>query len=273
MPDSVNTSDEDIKPFNDEGTAAPVNSPVVTPPGASGYADSTTETPVTADSPAFNNTNTAVDTSTETELTPLLRTVPDSVVEARKKDPDFRYANDPSVWDTVEEKSNNNNGFPSLEKFLSSKGFKYFIYIFLGALLLFALYKIVAENNLFLFYRRPSRIRGTPVEEAALPEEDLDQLLRKAIEEKAFRPAVRYYYLKTLRMLEQRQLINWHIKTTNEEYARQMDHLPQGGTFRWLMGAYERVWYGKFQLNEAQFTRLSQHFQDFHNSIGQSRRA
>src|SRR5258708_2679294 len=63
------------------------------------------------------------------------------------------------------------------------------------------------------------------------------------------------------------------ILTTDEEYARQLDKLPQGESFRWLMAAYERVWYGKFALNDQQFSRLFQYFQDFHTSIDHSRRA
>ena len=84
---------------------------------------------------------------------------------------------------------------------------------------------------------------------------------------------MRYLYLKTLRMLETRQLIRWHIQATDEEYARQMDTTPQGESFRRVMGAYERVWYGKFSLSDQQFARLFQYFQDFQISIDHSRRA
>jgi len=39
------------------------------------------------------------------------------------------------------------------------------------------------------------------------------------------------------------------------------------------MRAYERVWYGKFPLNDQQFDRLLQYFRDFHTSIEHIRRA
>lgn len=238
MPDSVNTADEELHSFE-----AP----------SSGSTDQTARTAASPD-------------SEEKEPPLVLRGIPDSVINHRKKERVFVYANDPSWWkDNPAQERNNPSG--SFYRILDSKAFRYFIYVFLGAVLLYALYKIITENNLRFFYRTPSRVSDSAEGEAALPEEDLDRLLKKALNEGAHRMAVRYLYLKTLRMLEGRQLIRMHIQTTDEEYARQLDHLPQGGSFRWLMNAYERVWYGKFPLSDPQFSRLLQYFQDFHTSL------
>lgn len=243
MPDSVSTADEELGPSD-------VSSPDVK----------------VQDQPAA-----APDTE-EKEPPLVLRSLPDSVIDRRKKERDFAYANDPSWWkgDARQERNDQSGSFFRL---LDSKGFRYFIYFFLAAVLLFALYKIIAENNLRLFYRRPARVRESSSGDAALPEEDLDRLLKKALDEGAHRMAVRYLYLKTLRMLETHQLLHLHIQTTDEEYARQLDQLPQGESFRWLMAAYERVWYGKFSLNDQQFSRLLQYFQDFHTSLEHISRA
>ncbi|HEY8970673.1 MAG TPA: DUF4129 domain-containing protein, partial [Puia sp.] len=148
-----------------------------------------------------------------------------------------------------------------------SNVFRWLIYILLGSLLLYALYKIISENNLRFFYRKPVRLKETAQEEAGLPEEDLDQLLKKAVEGKEYRMATRYLYLMALHHLDRRELIRWHSQATDEEYVRQMDVTPQGERFRWLTSAYQRVWYGKFPLEEHQFSRLSQYFQDFHKDV------
>lgn len=235
MPDSVSTADEELHSFN-----AP----------SSGSPDQTAASP----------------DSEEKEPPLVLRGIPDSVINHRKKERDFAYANDPSWWkDNSAQERNDPSG--SFYRLLDSKGFRYFIYVFLGAVLLYALYKIITENNLRFFYRTPSRVSENTDEGSALPEEDIDRLLKKALSEGAHRMATRYLYLKTLRMLDARQLIRLHIQTTDEEYARQLDYLPQGGSFRWLKNAYEQVWYGKFPLNDQQFTRLLQYFQDFHTSL------
>lgn len=236
LPDSVTTSEDEIG-----------DAPAVT---------ENTDTSATDTS--------ATDTSaTETTAPPVLRSIPDTSIRAWKNSHDFDYANDASLWKRKKEERENS----ALTRFFDSKAWQYFIYILLGSVLLYALYRIIAENNLRFFYRKPVRIKDTPLEEAELPEEDLDQLLKRATEGKEYRIATRYLYLKALRHLDAREMIRWHSQSTDAEYVRQMDVRPQGERFRWLTSAYERVWYGKFFLDEGQFSRLSQYFQDFHNAV------
>jgi hypothetical protein len=257
MPDSVNTADEEIRPFVTDTVTATIDAPEQ-------HADTTiTITEATGTTPALPE---------KEEEAPLeLRSIPDTAIRNLKKQRDFAYANDSAYWKrAAKDTGQSNDGFFRL---LDSKGFLYFIYIFLGSVLVYALYKIISENNLRFFYRKPVKLVDGPLSEGELPEEDLDLLLKKAMDQRDHRMATRYLYLKTLRMLEARELIRWHIRTTDEEYARQIDTGPQGENFRRVMGAYERVWYGKFSLSDQQFARLLQYFQDFHTSIEHSRRA
>jgi hypothetical protein len=289
LTDSVTTADEELQPMETPslgstdqrdrtdratgrtGQADRAKSSSERTDGARDDAEQTDRGTGSGSAEQTDPTTAASPDSEEKEPPPVLRSVPDSVIDHRKKQREFAYANDPSWWKDPAEKRQNDPA-RSFYRLLDSKGFRYFIYIFLGAVLMYALYKIIAENNLRFFYRRPSRTESSPGE-AALPEEDLDQLLKKALDAGAHRMAVRYLYLKTLRMLEARQLISWHIQTTDEEYARQLDRLPQGESFRWLMRAYERVWYGKFPVTDQQFARLLQYFQDFHTYLDTIRRA
>lgn len=195
------------------------------------------------------------------------RTVPDSVITRLKKDKDFAYANDPAYWTREKENKGENRFFNFLERLLGSNGFKYFIYGLLAAILFYALYKIIAENNLRFFYRQGAKSAASPGEGLSLEEEDLDEGLKRALVAQDHRLAVRYLYLKTLRLLDEKQWIRYHAQATNQEYISQLSGLPQGETFRFLTGAYERVWYGDFAINERQFTSLMQYFQDFYKSI------
>lgn len=269
LPDSVSTSDEVIS--NELSEPIKVDSVQTSVQGVqdNGATDTDQSGTGNTDQSGTNSTDQSAGTSTDTatgetpEQPPVLRNIPDSAVRNWKGDHDFDYANDLSLWkkkQTAEEES-------WLQRFFDSDVFRWLIYILLGGVLLFALYKIISENNLRFFYRKPARLKETVKEEAELPEEDLDQLLKKAVEGKEYRMATRYHYLKTLRYLDKRELIRWHSQATDEEYVRQMNVRPQGERFRWLTSAYERVWYGKFPLDEHQFSRLSQYFQDFHNDV------
>lgn len=192
------------------------------------------------------------------------RQVPDSVISRLKKEREFAYANDPAYW-TKERKDNGDS--PFLLKLLNSRWFQYSIYFLLAAILLYALYKIISENNLRIFYRKGTVTTDQQQQDGSLEEEDLDEGLARAMMAEDHRLAVHYLYLKTLRLLNTAGLIRYHVQVTNQEYISQLSLLPQGEAFRFLTGAYERVWYGDFAINRQQFEGLLQSFRDFYKSI------
>jgi hypothetical protein len=195
-----------------------------------------------------------------------LRAVPDSITTRWKKDRDFAYANDPAYWTRQKEQEEAPGILRSLGKLLSSNGFRYFIYFLMAAILIYAVYRIIAENNLRLFYRKTAR-SDEKGQEAGPEEEDLDKGLEQALSAGDHRLATRYLYLKALRLLAAKELIRYHPQATNQEYIGQMKELPQGPPFRLLTAAYERVWYGEFTINTTQFEWLMTSFQNFYQSI------
>jgi len=201
----------------------------------------------------------------------VLRSIPDSVMTRWKMDKDFAYANDPAYWRKELPVDRRPNGFLRwLANVLGSNAFKYFIFSLLVAILLYAIIRIIAENNLRLFYRRPAKTAAGPQEVASPLEEDLEQQLQMALAAKDHRMAVRYLFLKTLRLLNDRGLIRYHIQATNREYVRQLSGSALGDPFRFLTGAYEKVWYGEFSLSDGQFEKLYPYFQDFYKMTGPS---
>jgi Domain of unknown function (DUF4129) len=235
LPDSVNTSEEVLPPKAD--------STAFTAPDTSGRDAGKQDTVLSQPDSV------------------VLRSIPDSVIGSAKKEKDFEYANDPAYWkrDTIDE--------PQPPRFRTPvKGWNVFTQILLilviaGALLL-VLYRF--------FYRAPlmtSGEEGYGDEKAELSEDDLDKHIQQALQAKDHRLATRYLFLKTLRLLDARQLIRYQAKTTNYEYVMQMGAHETGGRFRFLADAYERVWYGDFSLSEGQFGRLLHYFEDFYKTI------
>jgi hypothetical protein len=218
----------------------------------------------------------AVDTSTlvnagqetgggDQEVTSL-RTVPDSVIDAYKKDRHFAYANDPAYWRHRREDPNKLAEW--LWSILTSAAFRYTILIALGGLLLFVIIRVMSENNLRVFYRRRVRKTGGDGSADEAPvEEDLDERLQYYLAGNDYRQAVRYLYLRTLRGLHHKGLIKQTLQSTNHEYLRQLSGTAQERPFTFLTTACEKVWYGEFTLGEAQFQRLYQHFVDFDKTV------
>jgi hypothetical protein len=222
-----------------------------------------------SDPPADSSSVSGASESTEAILPDsiILRVVPDTTVEAWKLDRRFAYANDPAYWRHQKRQTGKTSPFLLwLARVLGSAGFRYFIYIVLGGLLVFAILRIMFENNLGMFYRSRAKKRagddGGPGEGSAA-EEDLDERLRYFLTRNDHRKAVRYLYLRSLRALSGRGLIQGGARTTNREYLRQLAGTPQEAPFRFLTGAYEKVWYGEFDLSGEAFRRLHQYFEDF----------
>jgi hypothetical protein len=200
-----------------------------------------------------------------------LRTLPDTLVTRWKKDPAFAYANDPAYWTKEKQKAKEPPDFWLwLFRLLDNKAFWIAVYIVLGALLLYFVYRIMSDNNVRLFYNRSrKKKKGGPLPEGQPEEmeEDLAQRLQELIRQKDYRQSTRYLYLIALSLLNEKGLIRWHAETTNQGYLLQLKDTPGEASFRFLTGIYDKVWYGEFPLTETQFGRLHQYFEDFYKTI------
>ena len=84
---------------------------------------------------------------------------------------------------------------------------------------------------------------------------------------KNYNYAIRYLYLKTLYVLNDKKWIQFHSQATNSEYLNQMSQHKRSQEFRFLTRVYEYVWYGKFEINEQQFVRVYANFKTFQAHI------
>ncbi|HMI62590.1 MAG TPA: DUF4129 domain-containing protein [Puia sp.] len=198
-----------------------------------------------------------------------LRTLPDTLVRRWKKDPALAYANDPAYWHKEPEKPEDHRFLLALFNFLTSRGFLYTLYILLGALLIYAVIRIMNENNVRLFYRSAKKKTGLSGPDSPADEmgEDLGQQVQHFIQLRDYRQATRYLYLISLTLLNEKGLIKWHKDATNQEYLLQLKGSTWETSFRYLTGIYDKVWYGEFPLGETQFNRLHQYFEDFYKTV------
>ncbi|MBS1662645.1 MAG: hypothetical protein JST68_16500, partial [Bacteroidetes bacterium] len=85
----------------------------------------------------------------------IVRQLPDTMVQRWMKDPAMDYANDPDYWRRkAEEEEQHKPGrfWLGVARLLASAGFRYFMYTLLGGLLIYAIIRIMMENNVQLFY-------------------------------------------------------------------------------------------------------------------------
>ncbi|WP_420631453.1 DUF4129 domain-containing protein [Candidatus Leptofilum sp.] len=74
-----------------------------------------------------------------------------------------------------------------------------------------------------------------------------------------YRTAVRYLYLSSLLLLEERGLLRYDRSLTNREYLRSVAHRPELATIlREVIEVFDRVWYGFQSLSASEYDTYAQ---------------
>ncbi len=147
---------------------------------------------------------------------------------------------------------------------LSIFGFliKIFPYLILATALFFLLrFFIKSNSNAIIQTKNNKAIVSISEEEDLIRTKDLPNLIKKAIEQKNFRLAVRFYYLMILKQLENKDVISWEQQKTNEDYIKEISKKNIKKSFINLTRLYDFVWYGNFDINEFEFAKVEADFQ------------
>jgi hypothetical protein len=197
----------------------------------------------------------------------VYRDVPDSVTRKLKKQKEFAYANDPRYWANEPQHEEERDFWAGFYQFFESVTVRTIAYSLLIAFFLFIIYRIIVVNKLFLFYSS-KKVKHHEQEEALnIEDEKLDEKIQKTTDEKNYRMAVRYMYLKALQLLNEKQWIHFHAEATNDEYVNQLRGHKLGTEFGFLTRVYDYVWYGEFTLTDEQFNIVNNNFRQFYKGV------
>ncbi|MBC8146661.1 MAG: hypothetical protein H8E98_01610 [Bacteroidetes bacterium] len=150
----------------------------------------------------------------------------------------------------------------------SSKTFSYIALFIIIGLLIFLLLKVLQGGN-FQINKRVSSSKYSF--ESELNEDinklDLDFFLKKALEEKNYKLALRINFLMILKSLELNRLIIWKIDKTNGDYLSELASKNEWIDFAAITLTFEKVWYGDIEINNNDYSHLSKVFQSFNNKL------
>lgn len=145
---------------------------------------------------------------------------------------------------------------------------KYLPYLLLGLLLyLLIRFFIKANTKNILFSKSNENTVLLSEEERIMKTEDIQSLIKKALEEKNYRLAIRYYYLYLLKLLTERELITWELQKTNDDYLQELSQSKLKPLFQKVTLLYDYIWYGEFQIDGEGYERAKHKFDQLKNSI------
>lgn len=96
---------------------------------------------------------------------------------------------------------------------------------------------------------------------------DFESLITLAKQNQDFSKAIRFYYLWLLQQLTDKKLIVWHKDKTDFDYWKEISNHTIKEDYSGLLYIYDYVWYGKYAIQEADFTAAEKQFITTFNKI------
>lgn len=151
---------------------------------------------------------------------------------------------------------------------LNSMPFKIFFWLLAVLFIGFISYNILVKNGIFSRRKNKSNPQEAENSEPELVEiSKYDSLVADAENTGNFNLATRYLFLKTLKLLSERELIHFAADKTNHEYLLQMKSNNYYEEFKSLTRRYEYAWYGKFLIDQDAYEQLKEQFYLFNKSV------
>ncbi len=189
-----------------------------------------------------------------------VRQVPDSVVRRTKADQDYWYLDQQPRKKEQKQEAAADRPEPAWRKWL-------FWTILIGVFIAILVWSLLS-GDVRLFRRAPKPIQGPEEEAEDLETEDIfsihfDREIEKARSVRNYRLIIRLHYLRTLKLLSQRGLIDYAHDRTNSFYVAQLSGTNYYRDFFRLTRHFDYSWYGNFVITEQQFNRLEPDFLTF----------
>lgn len=205
----------------------------------------------------------------------VVRNVDSIKIKSYLKDKDFMYFEDPESTMTPWERLMNwiSKQFARLRE-LESYGtawdiFMYVLIAFAVIAIIFGIYKSEVKG---LFISNKNK-NGLNVSEALedINTIDFEKMIEEAIANGNYRYAVRLNYLRSLKILSDKEIIKWKIVKTNREFVKEIKEAKLKTQFENITSDFESIWYGGFDVDQPQYTQLQLRFLDFNSSLDNNR--
>ena len=138
---------------------------------------------------------------------------------------------------------------------LNGEFWKYLLIIILLVLIAIIVYYALRNRA-----PRNSNIPFEPLEEdlnpATIPKTELEIRLEEAMAREDYKECVRIYFLFAMKELIDKRWIFWKKEKTNIHYTIEMSGKPTAHDFEKVVGIYELVWYGDYNIDKKAYLSM-----------------
>lgn len=190
------------------------------------------------------------------------RRISDSAKKAFKEDDAFWYANATFEKEKIKP-------LEYREPFFQKVWFQTLLWLIIIASFAAGIIWWLSESNAGVFRKRD---RKFDEEQSSTETDDIFAInfqrdIDRAIQQGNFRLAVRLMYLRLLKDLSERQIIQYTQDRTNFDYLTQLSPTPFYKEFFKVTRNYEFSWYGQFEVDEKSFRIIQNDFNQFNRKL------
>lgn len=196
-------------------------------------------------------------------------------IEKYKNDSRFKYYRErvesPGWWERLKYKLW--DLLPNISKPVGAV-FSTFKYVVLGIIILLIvllILKLVGVDYKTLLGKKKVNTAEIDIYTENVNEMDFATLISNALQNKDYRLATRFLYLRNLKILSDNEIIKWDITKTNISYQYEIDDANLRSKFLDTSFIFDYVWYGEFVVDSAQYDEIDRRMSDFAKTITNER--
>lgn len=99
---------------------------------------------------------------------------------------------------------------------------------------------------------------------------DFKKHIKEALEKKAYTHAIRWSYLYNLKLMDDKNMIDWQPKKTNRDYYYELNQDQLKKDFKYLTYVYNNLWFGQFKIDQNEANQILSKFQSFQLILNKS---
>jgi hypothetical protein len=137
-----------------------------------------------------------------------------------------------------------------------------------GILLIVVIMMLLKVNAFKVFYSGADQAKQTyQIFHENIHEMDFEKLIQDATEKNEFRLATRLIFLHALKLLSDKQLIEFNPGKTNHDYVEELKTADLKTGLNELSFYFDYAWYGNFAINDTQFQKIRKTFAEWQTKL------
>lgn len=140
--------------------------------------------------------------------------------------------------------------------------------VLIGFVLYVIIRFVLSRNGNWVFSKKSKKLNP---EDRTITENihelDLPSLIKNYEDKKEYRSAIRYQFLYLLKLMTDKNMLEWDPEKTNRDYTLMLSGNALQSDFQKLSFVFENVWYGERTIGENEYTIFRKQYQQTQQKI------